>query len=125
MQRDAMRVMGGVEEEVPDMDMETGQLSPVSEEKEVQELVEAYYGYETGQQQEEPVMDDNDNENESFEDDLDYEEAFMEVLSQEGMGRSDRDLFGQQLSSSGGGQAQSNGQISSLRNVQDGDMDMT
>jgi len=128
MQRDARRALGEIEEEIPQevemSDNETGQLSPVSEEREVEELVNAYY--EVGL----PVGNGSGNGNgdDGFEDDLDldYEEAFMEVLSQE-QGSGQRtglnlglDLFARHSSRDEMGQVMENSE-----KAQDGDMDMT
>ncbi|KAK5094058.1 hypothetical protein LTR70_005500 [Exophiala xenobiotica] len=130
MQRDARRALGPIEEEIPqevemsDNETETGQLSPVSEEKEVEELVNAYY--EVGL----PVGNGSGSGNgdDGFEDDLDldYEEAFMEVLSQE-QGSGQRtglglglDLFARRSSRDEMGQVMENSE-----KAQDGDVDMT
>jgi len=122
MQRDARRALGGIEEEIPqevevevDMD-ESGQLSPVSEEREVEELVSAYFtaGAPT-------VIDGNGGDN-GFDDDPDYDQAFMEMLSQEQGGGQEVgfDSHGQHLSRDQAGRG-----VNNLGNAQDGDMDMT
>jgi len=120
MQRDARRALGELEEEEEeeevldadaDIDMGgAGQLSPVSEEKEVEELVDAYYGHEE-------VFDDD-----AFGDDPDYEEAFMEVLSQEMGGVLGSHLGSVARDSSG---VELTHVVGSGGRPQDGDMDMT
>lgn len=122
MQRDARRALGGIEEEIPqeaevevDMD-ESGQLSPVSEEREVEELVSAYF------QAGAPTGIDGTGGDTGFEDDPDYDEAFMEVLSQ-GQGGGQQvglDSYGQHLSRDQVGHG-----VDDLGSAQDGDMDMT
>lgn len=125
MRRDARRALGEIEEEIPQEvevemgDDETGQLSPVSEEREVEELVNAYY--EVGAPVGIGALGDESGDD-GFEDDLDYEEAFMEVLSQEhGSGQgTGLDLFGRYSSRDEMGQ-----DLEDVEKARDGDMDMT
>ena len=82
-----------VEEEDEDMMEEDGQMSPVDEEREVDELVSAYLEAPTQPHSPVPGFVDYDC---SFEldDDPEYDNLFMEVLSQEqqqGLGRQSLD----------------------------------
>ena len=130
MRRDAQRAVGNVEEGADaDMDMfgveaedtETEQLSPVSEERELEELVRGYYDGGAGNGDAVGNRNGNVMDDDGFEDDTEYEEAFLEVLSQEqrrlgDLHESGRQEFGATegyvLDGHGGG-------------VRDGDMDMT
>lgn len=135
MQRDAQRALGEIAEEIPDTAMaleaetEAAQLSPVSDEKEVEELVNEYYQHQYPMQLggqsyglADARDDDSDGDGDSFGDDSGYELAFMEVLSQEQVGRPELGSFGQHLGGSGQSQVGGGG---SPTKAQDRDMDMT